>query len=115
MVVFTNDPLPPSNILIGCSVGDFSQIAAGSIILPGISIGKHCLIGASSLVNKNVLDYEFHTGNPAVRIGKVNHIWSKENKRPHYPWPYNFDRGLPWAEVGFDEWTKTEEGKPYAL
>ena len=115
MVVFTNDPLPPSNNLFGCTVGDFSQIAAGSIILPGISIGKHCLIGANSLVNKNVLDYEFHTGNPAVRRGKVNHIWSKENKRPHYPWPYNFDRGLPWAGIGFDEWIKTEEGKAYAL
>lgn len=115
MVVFTNDPLPPSNHLIGCTVDNFSQIAAGSIILPGISIGKHCLIGANSLINKNVADYEFHAGNPAVRIGKVTHIWSKENKKPHYPWPYNFDRGLPWSGMGFDEWIKTEEGKFYAL
>ncbi len=115
MVVFTNDPLPPSNNLIGCNVGDFSQIAAGTIILPGVSIGKHCLIGANSLINKSVLDYEFYAGNPAVRIGKVNHLWSKENKKPHYPWPYSFDRNLPWSGIGFDEWTKTEEGKDYAL
>ena len=115
MVVFTNDPLPPSKHLVGTIVGDFSQIAAGSIILPGLSIGKHCLIGANSLINKSVADYEFHAGNPAVRIGKTTHIWSKEDKRPHYPWPYNFDRGMPWAEIGFDEWTKTEEGKAYAL
>ena len=113
MVVFTNDPLPPSNNLIGSTVNNFSQIAAGSIILPGISIGKHCLIGAKSLINKSVPDYEFHAGNPAVRIGKVNHIWSKEVKRPHYPWPYNFDRNLPWSRMGFDEWVKTDEGKNY--
>lgn len=115
MVVFTNDPLPPSNILIGSTVGNFSQIAAGTVILPGLSIGKHCLIGANSLINKNVPDYEFHAGNPGVRIGKVNHIWSKENKKPHYPWPYNFDRNLPWSGVGFDEWIKTDVGKAYAL
>lgn len=115
MVVFTNDPLPPSNHLTGSTVGNFSQIAAGSIILPGLTIGKHCLIGAQSLINKSVPDYEFHAGNPAVRIGKVNHIWSKENKRPHYPWPYNFEKNLPWSGIGFDEWTKTEEGRIYAL
>jgi len=115
MVVFTNDPLPPSNTLIGATVDNFSQIAAGSIILPGISIGKHCLIGANSLVNKDVPDYEFHAGNPSVRIGKVNHIWSKENKRPQYPWPYNYDRNLPWSGVGFEEWIKTEEGKIYSF
>ena len=115
MVVFTNDPLPPSNTLIGSTVDDFSQIAAGSVILPGLTIGKHCLIGANSLLTKDVLDFEFYSGNPAVRIGTVKHIWSKENKRPHYPWPYNFDRGLPWSEKGFDEWIKTEEGRKYAL
>lgn len=115
MVVFTNDPLPPSNALIGSTVDNFSQIAAGSIILPSLSIGKHCLIGANSLLNKNVLDFEFYAGNPAVRIGKTTHIWSKENKRPHYPWPYNFERNLPWGGMGFDEWTKTDEGRKYAL
>ncbi|MDD2246127.1 MAG: hypothetical protein PHI70_07640 [Proteiniphilum sp.] len=115
MVVFTNDPLPPSNHLVGTTVDNFSQIASGSIILPGLTIGKHCLIGAKSLINKNVPDFEFHAGNPAVRIGKVTHLWSNENKRPHYPWPYNFDRNLPWSGIGFDEWTKTEEGKMYSL
>lgn len=115
MVVFTNDPLPPSNNLIGSSVDNFSQIAAGSIILPGVSIGKHCLIGANSLVNKNVLDFEFYAGNPAVKVGKVNYIWSKDYKRPHYPWPYNFERGLPWYGIGFAEWITTDEGVKYAL
>lgn len=115
MVVFTNDPLPPSNTIIGSTVDNFSQIAAGSIILPGLSIGKHCLIGANSLITKNVRDFEFHAGNPAVKVGNVKHLWSKENKRPHYPWPYNFDRGLPWKDMGFDDWLKTEEGVIYAL
>lgn len=113
MVVFTNDLLPPSNNIIGTSVGDFSQIATGSVILPGLTIGKHCLIGAKSLLTKNAQDFDFYSGNPAVRIGKVSHIWSKESKRPHYPWPYNYDRNLPWSGVGFEEWRQTEEGMIY--
>ena len=113
MVVFTNDLQPPSNNLVGSSVGNFSQIATGAVVLPGLTIGKHCLIGAKSLVTKNVNDYDFFIGSPAVRVGKVNHIWSKESKKPHYPWPYNFDRNLPWSEIGFDEWIKTEEGMIY--
>ena len=112
-VVFTNDPLPPSNQLVGSQVKDFSQIASGSVILPGTTIGKHSLIGANSLVNKNVNDFELHAGNPAVKICNVNYVWSKENKRPHYPWPYNFDRGMPWEGINFDEWLKSEEGKKY--
>ena len=113
-VVFTNDPHPPSNQLIGSNVKDFSQIGAGSVILPGIIIGKHSFIGANSLVNKNVDDFELHSGNPAVKICKVYYVWSKENKRPHYPWPYNFDRGLPWEGKSFDDLLKTEEGQRYA-
>lgn len=114
-VVFTNDPHPPSNVLVGSSVGDFTQIAAGAVILPGVNIGRHSLIGANSLVGKTVGDFELHAGNPAVKVCKVNYIWSKENKRPHYPWPYNFDRELPWEGKDFDEWLKSEEGQKYAL
>ena len=113
-VVFTNDPHPPSKELIGSTVCDYAQIAAGSVILPGVVIGKHSLIGANSLINKNVGDYELHAGNPAVFICKVNYIWSNENKRPHYPWPYSFDKELPWEGKNFDDWLNTEEGMKYA-
>ncbi|MEI7502361.1 MAG: DapH/DapD/GlmU-related protein [Paludibacter sp.] len=113
-VIFTNDPIPPSNYLIGSKVGDFSQIAAGSVILPGITIGKHSIVGANSLLNRNVGDYELYSGNPAVKVCKVNYIWDNKNKQPHYPWPYNFDRGLPWEGQNFDEWLKSEEGQKYA-
>lgn len=113
-VIFTNDPTPPSNNLMGSTVGDFSQIAAGSVILPGITIGKHSMIGANSLLNRNVGDFELYAGNPAVKVCKVNLIWDKINKQPHYPWPYNFDRDLPWEGKNFDEWLKSEEGQKYA-
>ena len=34
-------------------------------------------------------------------------IISRETGESHYPWPYRFDRGMPWKEIGFDEWEKT--------
>ena len=42
-VVFTNDPTPPSDNLMGPSVGDYTQIATGSVLLPGIKI-DWCLL-----------------------------------------------------------------------
>ncbi|RRO13333.1 acyltransferase [Flavobacteriaceae bacterium 14752] len=105
-VVLTNDPTPPSNICKGVNVGNFSQIAVNSTVLPGINIGKHVLIGANSLVVKNIKDYILCAGNPAKEIKKVTEIKSRESGKIHYPWPYNFDRGMPWKGIGFDEWLK---------
>lgn len=113
-VVFANDPHPPSNYLVGVTVDNFSQIAAGAIILPGVKIGKHSLVGANSLVSKDVGDFELHSGNPAVKVCKLNFIQSREKRGSHYPWPYNYDRGLPWEGKNFDDWLKSDEGAIYA-
>ena len=43
-------------------------IGAGASILPGICIGKHAIIGAASVVTKDVPDYAVVVGNPAKVI-----------------------------------------------
>lgn len=105
-VVFTNDPTPPSNNCIGPTVGDFSQIATGSVLLPGITIGKHCLVGAGSSVTRDVDDYQLVLGCPARVVKDVRKIIDIETGEPHYPWPYSFDRNMPWENIGFAEWAK---------
>lgn len=47
------------------SVGEYSAIAIGAVILHGISIGCHTIIGASSLVTGHVEDYRVAWGTPA--------------------------------------------------
>lgn len=48
-------------------IGAYSFIGAGSVILPGVQIGKGCLIGTGALVTKDVPDYSIVVGQP----GKV--------------------------------------------
>lgn len=40
-------------------------IGAGATILPGVCVGKHAIVGAGSVVTKDVPDYAVAVGNPA--------------------------------------------------
>lgn len=103
-VVFTNDPVPPSYDVKGPTVGAYTQISTGSVLLPGVKIGRHCLVGAHSLVSKDVDDYILVMGAPAQPTKDVREIIDRSSGESHYPWPYHFDRGMPWSEVGYEEW-----------
>ena len=41
-------------------------------ILAGVTIGKGCVVGAGSIVTKDVEDYSVVVGNPARAIKKVS-------------------------------------------
>ena len=46
-------------------IGDGSWIGTGSAVLPGATIGKHCTIGANSVVTGDIPDYSVAVGAPA--------------------------------------------------
>ena len=46
-------------------IGDGTWIGASATILDGVSIGKGCVIGAGSLVTKDISDYGVAIGSPA--------------------------------------------------
>ena len=52
-------------------IGDYTFIGSSSLVMPGVRIGKGCVVGAGSLVNKSVPDYSVVAGNPARLIGKT--------------------------------------------
>lgn len=105
-VVLTNDPTPPSNMLIGVEIGDFSQIASSSVLLPGAKIGSHSLVSANSVVNGTFEPNSFISGAPAKRICDLSKapLFNIETGKRHYPWPRNFDRGMPWQGIGYENW-----------
>lgn len=105
-VVLTNDPIPPSNILIGVEIDDYSVITSGTIILPGKKIGKHCLVATNSSVGIDIPDYSFVSGAPAKVLGDVRKLPLFSGNKRHYPWPQNFERGMPWEGIDYNKWNE---------
>ena len=70
-VTFTNDKQPKANgeweNLITTVENDVS-IGAAAVILPGLTLGKGCMIGAGAVVTKNIPAGETWVGNPARRL-----------------------------------------------
>ncbi len=81
-VVITNAKYPRSpnvkNELKGAHVKAMAKIGANTTLLPGVAIGKYALVGAGSVVTKDVPDYAVVVGNPARQIKDVREL------------PYNF-------------------------
>lgn len=46
-------------------IGARTWIGQNVVILPGVNIGRHCVIGANSVVNKDIPDYSVVAGVPA--------------------------------------------------
>lgn len=49
-----------------------ASIGANSTILPGVTIGEYAMIGAGSVVTKDIPAFSLAYGNPASLHGKVN-------------------------------------------
>ncbi len=114
-VVFTNDPTPPSDTERGVHVHAFAVVATSSVVLPGIEIQSDSLIGAGTVVNRNVDKYQLVVGNPGKVKGDIRQIKNRETGEPYYPWRYHFDRNMPWKDYGFDNWFSTLDNEMKAM
>lgn len=76
-VVFTNvinprsfierkEEFKPTSIKKGATIG------ANSTIICGVTIGKYAMIGAGSVVTKNIPDFALFVGNPAKQIAWIS-------------------------------------------
>jgi acetyltransferase-like isoleucine patch superfamily enzyme len=76
-VTFTNDTYPRATTATGelqtemdwkvepTLVREGASIGSGATILPNLTIGQHAIIGAGSVVTRDVPDYAVVAGNPA--------------------------------------------------
>lgn len=75
-VSFVNDKYPRSKqypeVYQQIKVDQFASIGAAATILGGVQIGEYALIGAGSVVTKNVPAFSLVTGSPAKVVGKVD-------------------------------------------
>lgn len=97
--VLTNDPHPPSDTCIkGSTLEDYCIISAGATLMPGITVGKDSIVGANSLVAKDVEPEKLVMGVPARPLCTIHDIQCKEGRlEKPYPWRNHFSRGMPWS------------------
>ena len=87
-VVFTNDLRPrsprlplikeqdlvESDWLVETYVEEGASVGANATIVAGVTLGKYCMVGAGSVVTKDVEPFTLVVGNPARVVGKVNEL-----------------------------------------
>lgn len=95
-VLLTNDPTPPSLDLSGVTISDFAVLASNVLVLPGLLIGKDCIIAAGSVVKDHVPEGKVASGNPAKVLCDAKILRLQSNpKIKAYPWRYRFHRDYP--------------------
>lgn len=59
----------PIGKIKGVSIGAYSFIGTGSIIMPGTRIGRGCIIGSGTVVRGHIPDYSIVIGSPGHIVG----------------------------------------------
>jgi UDP-2-acetamido-3-amino-2,3-dideoxy-glucuronate N-acetyltransferase len=74
-VSFSNDPRPRSGVHLAehprTSVRAGASLGSGAVLLSGITVGRWAMVGAGSVVTRDVEDYALVYGNPARPRGFV--------------------------------------------
>lgn len=88
-MVFCNDKTPRSAFpkhgkYLKTLVKKGASIGANATILPGVTLGEYCFVGAGSVVTKDVEPSHVVVGNPAVSIGTMTpdgHMVKNDNRK----------------------------------
>lgn len=97
MITTANHPVDPKLRLRGLQynkdvrIDDNAWIGAGVIILPGVHIGKNSVIGAGSVVTRDIPDNVVAVGNPCRVMREISERDSKY---------FNRDEEIDWENLG---------------
>ena len=78
---------------IDVTIGDNVWLGGNVVVCPGVTIGSNCVIGAGSVVTKNIPDWSLAAGNPCRVIRKIT-----EEDRKYYFRDREFDEEA-WAAI----------------
>jgi len=78
-------PDKPVGRVAGITIGDYSFVGTGSVIMPGTTIGRGCLIGAGTVVRGHIPDYSIVVGSPCEIIGDTRDFVRRNVERGVLP------------------------------
>lgn len=73
-VQFTNDPLPPTSVVLPVVVHDLAVVCTGALLFPGIEVGLGAFVAAGSLVREDVAPAMFASGDPVRALFPVDRL-----------------------------------------
>jgi acetyltransferase-like isoleucine patch superfamily enzyme len=84
-VMFTNDPYPRATAsgrlqtgedwtVVPTMVGRGASIGSGAVILCGVTIGEHAMVGAGAVVTRDVPSHAIVAGVPARVVGDMRRV-----------------------------------------
>jgi acetyltransferase-like isoleucine patch superfamily enzyme len=79
-VIFTNDPFPMSDNMIGVTVENDAIVCAGAMLKAGITVGARSVIGMGAVVVKDVPSDTLVYGNPAREGYPMQQYLEKKKK-----------------------------------
>ena len=88
---------------IPVSIGDNCWIGGNSVICPGVKIGNNVIIGAGSVVTKDIPDWTIAAGNPCKAIRRVT-----DEDRKYYYKKNEFDEEA-WNDLAARGFAGTEK------
>lgn len=98
-VTFTNDKSPRSKVHLDqypvTKIERGASIGANSTILPGITIGQGCMVGAGSVVTRSLPPFTVAYGNPARIQGYIESGFTNSSLIQDLGTPTNPSRSLP--------------------
>ena len=72
---------PDLDVFGKIKINDNTYIGEGCNILPGVEIGRNCVIGAGTVVSKSIPDNCIVVGNPCRIVGNIDNYLKKMNKK----------------------------------
>lgn len=55
-------------------IGEYAFLGAGTVVLPGVNVGRGCLVAAASLINRDLPDYSVARGAPAKVVADTRDL-----------------------------------------
>ena len=74
VTILTHNYVMGDGTFVDTKIGDNVFIGTHTVIMPGLTIGNNIIIGAGSVVTKDIEDFSIVAGNPAKLIRKDENI-----------------------------------------